>query len=176
MTKPNNDHGLDDLIRELFAYDPDTGAITRKVERGGMPAGSPVGSLESKGGGKRKHLLVNVGRKSLFYHRVAWFLHYDSWPKNTIDHIDRNPLNNRISNLRDADHRIQAQNRASAGAWTGIRLRSGGYNVRIENADGGRICAGTYPSLEVAQKVYAAIKAIIHPGCAHWVEGELTAP
>ena len=33
-------------------------------------------------------------------HRLAWLLHYGKWPINEIDHIDGNPTNNVIDNLR----------------------------------------------------------------------------
>lgn len=34
-------------------------------------------------------------------HRVIWALHFGHWPVNEIDHIDGNPGNNRLDNLRD---------------------------------------------------------------------------
>jgi len=34
-------------------------------------------------------------------HRVAWAMHYGSWPKHTIDHINGDKTDNRIENLRD---------------------------------------------------------------------------
>ena len=33
-------------------------------------------------------------------HRVMWAMHYGEWPKGEIDHINGNPSDNRIKNLR----------------------------------------------------------------------------
>lgn len=33
-------------------------------------------------------------------HRVAWLLHYGEWPAGVVDHIDGDPSNNKIENLR----------------------------------------------------------------------------
>ena len=51
----------------------------------------------------------------LFYkpvkaHRVIWALHHGAWPTLDIDHIDGNPANNSISNLRLASHAENMKN------------------------------------------------------------------
>lgn len=43
-------------------------------------------------------------------HRIAWAIFYGAWPEQLIDHIDRNPANNRISNLRDVPPHINSRN------------------------------------------------------------------
>lgn len=47
-----------------------------------------------------------------YWHKLAWALTYGNWPEHTIDHIDKNKLNNRITNLRDVTQEFQQRNRA----------------------------------------------------------------
>lgn len=42
-------------------------------------------------------------------HRVIWALYYGEWPEE-IDHIDHNPANNKINNLRVVDHKTNCKN------------------------------------------------------------------
>lgn len=77
-------------LRELLRYDPDAGKLFsksrgREVFTGKDRWGYPRGSLRGK------YYLA---------HRVAWALHYGTWPDGALDHIDRDKTNFRISNLR----------------------------------------------------------------------------
>jgi hypothetical protein len=47
-------------------------------------------------------------------HRLAWYLHYGHLPINFIDHIDGNPSNNKIDNLRDVTHQQNQWNHTKA--------------------------------------------------------------
>lgn len=67
---------------------------------------------------------VDLGRKrvrwsnqNIMYTDVIWFWIFGEWPEFTIDHLDRNPGNNRIENLRDVTRSIQNKNRKRWGRF-----------------------------------------------------------
>lgn len=64
---------------------------------------------------------VKICNRKFLVHRIIWFLHYGSFPKDMIDHIDRDGTNNKISNLREATN---AQNQ-----WNTTKqiINSSGY-------------------------------------------------
>lgn len=60
-------------------------------------AGQEAGGLLMSG-----HYRVKFGGKSHKVHRIIWLLTHKKWPDKFIDHIDGNPGNNKIENLREA--------------------------------------------------------------------------
>lgn len=62
--------------------------------------------------------------KRAFAHRIAWLLHYGSWPKQEIDHINGIPTDNRIENLRDVtnseNHRNCRRRKDNTSGITGV--------------------------------------------------------
>lgn len=86
---------------ECFSYDPATGVLTWKIDTGYKPLkGKPVGSFSHDRSGK-KRLFIRIGRKNYSGPRVIWLLIHRRWPLGDVDHIDGDPRNNRISNLRE---------------------------------------------------------------------------
>ncbi|MGU3456584.1 HNH endonuclease signature motif containing protein [Brevundimonas sp. M1A4_2e] len=96
--KPINDRTYEE-VASRYSYDPITGNIyyrqtdyrNRADGRGDYTAGiyRHVWFPASKG-----------RRSSYMAHRIAWLLHYGEWPTDQIDHIDGDPHNNAITNLR----------------------------------------------------------------------------
>ncbi len=91
-----------DQVASQLRYNPDTGMFTRKV-RGGKHT---VSSFNQKG---RKRITV-LGFKFLAS-RLAWLLYYGEWPEKTVDHINGNPADDRIANLRLASESEQQWNK-----------------------------------------------------------------
>jgi hypothetical protein len=96
-----------EYLNAHFAYFPANGLLFRKDKTGKVSL-KPVGSPTDKG-----HLVVRFKSKTAYVHRIVWAMHYE-WPTDgmMIDHIDRDPGNNRIENLRLA---TGSQNRANSG-------------------------------------------------------------
>jgi len=82
------------LLRH-FWYDTDTGDLYRLKD---SVKGRPLGS----GGSSAGYIYVLFEGNVYLAHRLVWLYVHGKWPEQGLDHIDLNPRNNRISNLREA--------------------------------------------------------------------------
>jgi hypothetical protein len=82
-------------------------------------------------------IYVNLNKSLFPTHRLVWALHHGSWPINILDHIDGDPSNNAISNLRDVSLRKNAQNaripKNNSSGYSGLSLdkRRSTWRVQI---------------------------------------------
>ena len=96
-----------DEAHRIFRYDPDSGKLYYRVNRGSQGlAGREVGHL---GGGYRR---TKIDGTFYFVHRIIWLMTYGEWPEQ-IDHINHIGDDNRVENLRNVTHRENHLNQST---------------------------------------------------------------
>lgn len=101
---------------------------------------------------------VRISYKGTFYgaHRIVWEMHNGSIPEGfEIDHININPSDNRIDNLRLATHQENNFNKAA----TGFRLKNNKYQARIM-VSGKEIVLGAFDCMLDARAAYLAARKV----------------
>ena len=133
-------------LNELLTYDPESGELRWKVDRGTAKAGSVAGCPRSN----HHYGVVGIDNNLYTAHRVAYAIYHgtDPWP-NEVDHIDRDPINNRINNLRVVTLSEQNANRV-------LRHR---HPIRVTWPDGSTCVArGVGAAAWLTQTAYGTIK------------------
>jgi cytoplasmic iron level regulating protein YaaA (DUF328/UPF0246 family) len=95
-------------LMAFIAYNPDTGEFTRILKQTKHNLSTINKPIKQAEGGKYLSIVFK-GRKYKA-HRLAWLIHYGEWPKQVIDHINRQPNDNRIMNLRDVSYSENIKN------------------------------------------------------------------
>lgn len=101
-----------EYVCSILEYNPETGVITNKVDRGVLkhgvvnaPAGKIAGHVT-----KRGYRRIQIDGISYSAHRLEWFMHYGKWPTEELDHKYGERDDNRIENLQEATSRQNQQN------------------------------------------------------------------
>ena len=94
-------------LKNLFWLNRDTGDLMNRSRRNSRaPANAIAGSLDTSHGCRR----IQINKVKYHAHRLVWLYHHGVWPDKDIDHIDGNPLNNRIENLRVVTNQENSKN------------------------------------------------------------------
>lgn len=147
------------VAHQIFEYRD--GELFWKINRGNIAAGTKAGVINRRG-----YLQVMVQKKNYLGHRVIFLMHHGYMPPE-IDHIDGNPSNNRIENLREATHEQNIAN-------IGLRKTntSGAKNVIYREKkkrwevslcfNGERFYGGQFRDFSSAQTAAAELRDKVH--------------
>lgn len=156
------------MLKDLLHYDPASGALTWRERpvamfKGGKQsaahncaiwngkfANQPALAAPDKRGYLHGHLLSAKVKA----HRVIWALIYGAWPDGEIDHIDGNPANNRLSNLRVVSHALNGRNlklkKNNTSGHCGVNRRPSGRWCATVTVNGQTITFGTFDTQDEA--------------------------
>jgi hypothetical protein len=129
---------------EAFEYDQPTGFLRWRMRTGATPvdarfntktAGQIAGSLSYNGperNNKPRGVSVGYRGRDYYAHRIVWELHHGPIPSGmVIDHINGNPFDNRLCNLRLATMEQNYHNQAR-----GMKNKSGIKGVHYDKVRG----------------------------------------
>lgn len=142
-----------DLLHSLFEYRD--GVLFWKIKPSQRTnIGDVAGGDHGNG-----HFKVRVNGKKTYVHRVVFMMHHGFVPK-YIDHIDGNPSNNRVENLRAATHSENIMNKKlQSNNSTGVRgvhycKKLQKFRAEI-TVDRKKIPLGLFSDIDEASRVYA---------------------
>ena len=156
-----------ELLREMFAYDPETGEFLRRKNSGKGKQGFS-GTVGANG-----YLYTCVGSKSHLIHRLIWMYVLGDFPRGTIDHINGDRTDNKWSNLRDVDRATNSQNERKARPTNKLgvmgvhrRADTGKFAAAITDpVQAKTVNLGSFDTAEEAHAAYVQAKRKLHPGC-----------
>lgn len=148
-----------DRVKELLDYNPETGEFFWKPK--------PAGHKRKDSG----YISITIDGCEVKAHQLAWFITHGVWPETMIDHKNGNTSDNRISNLRDATHKINAQNQRKAQKHNQTRLLGVTWHKGRSMWQAGIRHKGKFKYLglfstpEEAHQAYLEAKRQLHEGC-----------
>lgn len=112
-----------DVLHQLFSYNPEAGTFHWKArpdhmfENGALSSEQRARQWNNRHAGKATfttalptgHRYTSINYVKFLAHRVAWKMHYGVDP-DVIDHINGDPSDNRIANLRSVPQKINCRN------------------------------------------------------------------
>lgn len=146
-------------IRELVRYEPDTGHFYS------LRTGKKRFSTPNVFG----YLRLSVDGKNYTAHRLAWLYVHGAWP-NVVDHINGNPADNRLCNLRSVTPAENRQNQqkvrsSSKTGFIGVRFKRNRF-IALLFIDGKKKEFGRFLTAEEAHASYLEAKRKHYPAFA----------
>ena len=107
-------------LRAVLNYNPETGKfewvkhLTPRSTLGfGRGRRGQVGTISrwKKSQKMIAYRVIGIDNRLYHAHRIAWLWMTGEWPNGEVDHINRDPLDNRWSNLRDVTRKENEANK-----------------------------------------------------------------
>lgn len=167
-------------LREMLEYSPESGKLIWKVRpRHHFDSDRDFKSWNSRFSGKEPrykgddgYLRINILGFPYLGHRIIWAIYYGYWPE-FIDHIDNNPSNNSISNLRECTHIMNCYNRHhnknNKSGYKGVSWHSGSMKWRaVIMHNRKQIRLGYFDNPKDAHKAYVEASRELHKDFAKY--------
>lgn len=138
-----------EYIIARYSYNPETGDLTSKYYRK-IYRPRILRAKDSQG-----YIRFTMNGAAYHAHRVAWLIHFGSWPKECIDHINGDRSDNRIMNLREAsrgenNHNMKINKNNTSGV-KGITFHNASGKWRASIKLGGKVAyCSLFESIEEA--------------------------
>jgi hypothetical protein len=143
-------------IDQLLRYEPETGHLFWRVDRGrgsnGAKAGDQAGGVANHG-----YVQINTRIGRVLAHRLAWLLTHRVMPEVEIDHVNGNRTDNRIKNLRTATRAQNSQNMQmhsdNQTGFKGVHKRNRRFRAEIMSG-GKKTHLGYFATAQEAHRAY----------------------
>lgn len=140
-------------LREILDYNHETGVFTWLRASARRPVGSVAGTKWGRG-----YISILISPKKHSAHRLAWLFVHGRWPLSELDHINRNPSDNRISNLREATRSLNNRNSGGRGYY-----KRGSKFIAAISVNGRPVYLGSFDNPDSARSAYLAARNRIAP-------------
>ncbi|MEN9885444.1 MAG: hypothetical protein RL758_22 [Pseudomonadota bacterium] len=153
------------MAAQMLRYDSKTGLLywlQRPCHN--VFAEDIAGTKTSKG-----YIQIQLNKRLYKAHRIAWLLHFGSWPKGVVDHINGEKTDNRIENLRDVSIAVNSQNQrrpmsTNKSGYLGVSPFKGQWSAEIL-VSGRKKHIGLFETPDAAHRAYIEEKRKSHHGC-----------
>lgn len=157
------------ILKEWFDYIDDQLRWKKSPTKNKKYLGRPAGTLFPCG-----YVYVKVLSRPYRLHRIIWMWHHGVIPKGyDVDHIDRNPLNNCISNLRLLTRSQNNMNSSRTSTRRTSKYKGVSWHpntnkwrvVTVKNKK--QYHAGYFSNEDEAARAYNELVKLIHGDCAY---------
>lgn len=150
-----------EYLKTRLDYAPETGEFTwRNSRKGDWFNGRLAGYT-----GISNYRVLSIDRVLYLEHRLAWLYVYGKFPTEMLDHIDGNPSNNKLSNLREATRRqncINSKIRSNnTSGFKGVSKSGKKWVARIKDKEK-YLYLGLFLTPEEASEVYNQFAEDLH--------------